>query len=107
LESVCWGNSTVGSNPTLSAIPIFGAQNGKEIYRKSSFCWICDRKPIFVITGCSIAGSVTGELAFAIAVARPGKSELIMVGVRASGKPGVVNVGNKSELLENPNRVKV
>jgi hypothetical protein len=21
LESVCWGNSTVGSNPTLSAIP--------------------------------------------------------------------------------------
>jgi hypothetical protein len=23
LESVCWGNSTVGSNPTLSAILIF------------------------------------------------------------------------------------
>jgi hypothetical protein len=40
LESVCWGNSTVGSNPTLSAISQVGPSN-----RTSHICATeCDRR---------------------------------------------------------------
>ena len=39
MESVCRGNSTVGSNPTLSATPIVGPSN-RTIYIRATECYI-------------------------------------------------------------------
>jgi hypothetical protein len=41
LESVCWGNSTVGSNPTLSAIPkAISASNTIHIRTPNSYIFV-------------------------------------------------------------------
>ena len=39
MESVCWGNSTVGSNPTLSAIPLI-VPSISTIYIRATECYI-------------------------------------------------------------------
>jgi hypothetical protein len=40
LESVCWGNSTVGSNPTLSAIPSAVPSTSSTNQIGATACWI-------------------------------------------------------------------
>ena len=41
MESVCWGNSTVGSNPTLSAIPLQRDALSERITMSESKGWSC------------------------------------------------------------------
>ena len=65
MESVCWGNSTVGSNPTLSAIPILPSiqlQSCNTSHARGAYPALIVAQIGFFLLAWLFSKAVTGEV---------------------------------------------